>query len=325
MANAKMGQPQQISLSSGTYDGFYLSAVMFAAASNVPFVGSDLVPANIQIKVLFKMKKNTFTIMQNNLLVLGLYWTLDKGFQQFLNGTDILLGSSGVYANKLRHLFIPFGGDIRVDGGELIIEITPSNGCFSSNCNPSTSYVEFFERPSIGYMHGIPLTDATVINPNVTSQSYDAGNNVTRLAILNFDQDTLVNEVVTNLSLASDKLSWTGTFNYLQYLSAVSYGRIKRLRFGSSLPVLVSNFYPEGLDFYPQSYLIFNGSFDKYLMSCKLNAAFNSANVSSSNNYFVCTKFSTDNQIVSAARGRMIKHKNENIKQIVSSTSLSSN
>src|SRR4051794_10587796 len=85
---------------SGTFDGIYLNTYLVAAAVNVPIVSTDYTPSQITVKVLLKRNKQTYVIMQDNLLLLASFATLGNNYHEFVNGVDKTYPASGVKAVK---------------------------------------------------------------------------------------------------------------------------------------------------------------------------------------------------------------------------------
>lgn len=317
---ARIGESRQDRYTSGTYDGIFVNTYMVAKALNTQLGVSDFSPSQVNVKILLRRNQQVHTIAQDNLLLLATYWNLHNDYHEFLNGLDKKLGSATEYAVKLRMAKIPFGGPIRVDSGdELLIEVTPAQGStFTGNVNVEQSYVEFYATPCIGYEEYLPITTSEVVQANTSKQSFNPGDNVLRLATLNFDKNDLTQEVISNFNLASDKLDLSFSFNQLLAHGINRFSYSTPSRYGTSLPIpAVGMTVVRGLDYLPQSVLIHavpqSGC---ELDQVRVDISYNSMYVSSSQNYVMYTRFLQSARQVVEASKREQKHKQENLQKI---------
>lgn len=318
------GDMKQDKYTSGTYNGIFLNMYMVASALNNALAVADFDSSLVSIKVLLKSKDGVETIMQDNLKLLAAFNTLSKGAWEFQNGLDIIYPSSSAYNNKLRTVFLDFGGHIRLDNSELLIEvIMPSIGVFTSNVNVPSSYLEFYANPSVGYSAYIPFTQTEVVQAATTQQSFNIGDNITKLAFLNFDKNDLSAQVISSLNIQSDRLDVGYTFNQLLANNALQYSDIPDLRMGSVLPISLSSTTGRvyrGLPPNPQSMIIWNGErMENELDQCRINCTFNGANVASSNNYFAWRSYKTTQKQINEALNREAKHMKEKIQKTATS------
>lgn len=308
----KSGESRQDTLRSGTYDGITFIANIQASAVNTALAASDFNPGAVSVKALLKRNNKTHVIFQDTLLLLGTFNSLLKGYNEFINGIDKVYKDAAVKAVKIRPVTLSFGSPLRINpGDELFIEVTPAaSGTWGANADVSLSYIEFYANPCVGYEFGISTTVAEVIQANASKQSFNPGNGITDLSILNFDKDKLDSEVVTNMQLASDRLDLNLTFNQLLAHHLRQYDKMPAWRTGTTVPTTLAgqNVF-RGLNFNPQCFSICQST---ELAQVRLDISFNSANVSSSQNYIVYRQLITDRKTIVEAIERQKKHTKEN-------------
>lgn len=315
----KVNETRQEVYSSGTYDGIFVNVLVCANTVNVPLVSSDFNPSLVSTKCTLKREGRSIDIISSNLLLNGVFSTLQSKYHEFINGYDKVYASSSVKAVKLRTLFIPFTGSIRINkGDELIVELScPNSGAFSSNVDTNLSSIQFYVNPSIGYELFVPQIKHEVVTSSTPEQSFNLGNNITRIGFINLDKNTLVDEVINQLSLTSDYYDLNLNFNQLLALNSQNYGVMPNSRYGSVLPISATDLTGRalrGLDYNPQSMIIFDGvSKASELQGSRLSLNFNSANVGTSQNYISYITYQTTKQVVADAIVREQKHMKEKI------------
>ncbi len=308
----KAGESRQDTLRSGTYDGITFIANIQAAAVNTALAASDFNPGSVSVKTILKRQNKTHVIFQDTLLLLGTFNTLLKGYDQFVNGVQKVYHGVSTKAIKLRPVTLKFGSPIRINSGEeLFIEVTPAaTGTFGAGADSAVSYIEFYANACVGYEFGIPSTIAEVIQATTSKQSFNPGNGIVDLSILNFDKDTLTNEVVSTLQLSSDRLDLSLSFNQLVAHHLQHYDKMAAWRTGTTVPTtLAGQDVFRGLDFIPQSFVITNNT---ELAQVRLDVSFNSANVAASQNYIVYRQVQTDKKTIVEGINRQQKHTKEN-------------
>ncbi|MCW3106628.1 MAG: hypothetical protein JWQ09_1134 [Segetibacter sp.] len=319
------GETRTVEYKSGTYDRILITSYMVAAAANVPIVQADFNPLNVGVKVILRQNNKSYVIFQDNLLLLATFCTLQNGYHEFINGIDKVYAASGIKNVKLRCASLEFGGHIRVAPGDLlIVEVSPSQlNTFTSNIDANASYIEYDAIPSIGYKTGIPTTSFQVIQAGATKEQFNPGDNVTKIAFMNFDKNDLASEVVTNLSLMSDRYDLSLTFNQIQALKSSNYADRPASRYGTALPIVSTPTVSRGLDYLPQSFILFDGKrIDNELDQVRLDIGFNTGNVSPSNNYVGFRTYETDSATLAEAQQRQTKHIQEYMKKVAESSTV---
>lgn len=303
-------QTQQDKYSAGTYDGIHINAQIVAAAVNTPLSSSAYNPDDITVKVVYKTKNGVYNIMHDKLSILGTFATLDNGLHYFRYGVTKKHAATAVKEERLHTCFLPFYGHIRVDSfEELICEV--SVGANAITADQNASIIDFYASPSIGYMTRIPLIKSEVVQANASSQPFNIGDNIIRLAFLNFNKESLAEEVISSLALNSDRFDMTYQFNQLVALRArTDYGYAER--YSSALPIsdaVSTGRAFRGLDALPQSVVVFNGYHDgKELDRARVNIAFNGSQVANSANFVAWVSYETSQNMVVAAAERENKH-----------------
>jgi hypothetical protein len=325
----KTGETRQEVLTSGTYNGIFLNVTLFAQLVNVQLNAADWNPATVQVKVILQREKQQHFVMNDNFQILGLFNTVLKGEFEFYNGMDYIFPGPAVKNVRQHMAFLYFGMPIRVNlGFVLITEVTiPTSGTFSTDCDLSLCNIEFTANPSIGYERGIPSTVSEVVQESSTKQTFNPGNLVTDLCLLNFDKNDFSTQVVQTLNVSSDRWNWNGNFNQVYLNHILQYGFVPNFRYGSVLPIAASD--PTGRVFrgndqYPQTFYLFGGKTAmgrQELNKCRVDISFNGTQVAASQNYLVYRRFITSKNLIRTSEIRAHKHAEENIKDVPHSLS----
>lgn len=318
----RISEKQQMPLTSGTIEGVSISMYAVAAAVDTRLQPSDINPDQIQVKVLLQRRSKSNIIMQDNLLLLGLFNAQHKGMFEFIIGADHVAPASTVKHALQRYVNLMFGGPVRINAGDLmIIEVSVAKtGVVSSNVDSSSFYVEYEPMHCIGYETGLHQTIIDVVAANTTKQTFNLGDNVTAISFLNLDKNGHENPVVSNLSLASDRLDLSLSYNGLQARHLYNKSGQALERYGSTLPIHPTDGTGRvyrGADYLPQSVIILSGQkLDQEVDNARLDIAFNSANVASSANFVAYRKYTSDQTTLLAAEERQQKHLAENISKL---------
>lgn len=312
----KQGESRQLKLTSGTYDGIYVGVYLQAALVNVAIGTADWTPGAINVKAILKRDKQPYMIFQDNLLLLGTGNSILQGKHfEFHNGVDLVYAAGGVKNIKLHPVFLQFGGVQRIaEGEELHIEFSVAkSGAFTSNVDATVSYIEFEASACIGYETGIWSTQSEVIQSASNKQPFNLGDNVTDIVVLNFDKNTLTDQVIVNAALQSDRLDLNMNFNQIIQRNILMYDHTSNVRYGSVLPIHATDATGRvfrGLDQYPQTFILLK---DEEVDNARLHLALNSSNVAASQNYVFWRKFHATQEMLIQSEKRQRKHFRENI------------
>lgn len=305
--NVKSNSSDKIVKQSGTFDSLYIGAYLVHGTANTSIVAGDFDPSQVSVKLTVKRSNGTEDKIFNNdsLHLLGSFQTLDKGYNEFKNGMTLVTKDVAVKEQVLRFVRLEFGGHIRVNAGDIMTaEISVAkSGAFSANLDTALSYVEFEICESIGYQYGVPETRFIAITAGSPSVKETVGDNVTRLAMLNFDQTGIETDVVTKLGLQSDKLDTSYTFNQLLALNVENIPAPSLAKYSGVTRII---------GYLPQCYLLHDAKkTNTELSKCVLDASFNSANVTQGQNYIAVRRFYTSKDMIKNAEDRRAKHNAE--------------
>ncbi len=308
----KAGESRQDTLRSGTYDSISLIAYLAGQTANTAINAAGYNPSLVNVKCLLKRNGKNTTIFQDNLQLLGIFNSYRKGYSNFINGVDKVYPAAGVKPVKLRPVTLYFGSPLRINpGDELVIEITPASTVFThATVDGAASYIEFYANETVGYELGVGVTTCEVIQAASNKQSFNPGDFVNDLMIVNLDKDTLTDEVITNFQLSSDKLNLGLSFNQLLERNSMFDTEGMPYRYGTAVPVtLASQDVFRGLPFNPQTFVI---SKDIELNNVRIDMSFNSSQVANAQNYVIYRRLITDRKTLAEAINRKNKHMAEN-------------
>lgn len=313
----KVAETKENTFKDSTIDGILFNVYMLADAVNVPIVAADFLPQNVIVKCILYRNKEEITIVQNNLMILGLYSSLNYGINNWARGNVIVYPGVATASSKLISLFMDFGGPINVkEDDELYIEVTVGQTAFSSAMDLGVSFVEFNPNFAIGYEFGTPMIKSKVVQAQENSQKFSIGDNCIKLAFLNFDLDNISTQAIVTASVQSDQ--WQVSLNFFDLLNR-HWNRLVsptiEYRYGNTQPVTVGNQAFPYLPLYPQSVIIHVGEKEnpKDIDNCLLDLSLNGEFVNASQNYVVSTVFRGTKSLVARAERRMQKHQMEKI------------
>ncbi|HEY8657523.1 MAG TPA: hypothetical protein VIL78_00695 [Hanamia sp.] len=274
---------RNIKLSGLTIKAF-LNGIANAGAENIDF-------SKATIQVILTRANQSHVIAQNNLKVLGLASSIDSlnqaAFADTIDTGFVLTSAT----TSMVSFLIPFGGIIDLEGDdEIYIEVVNNAGLFGDPALFASSYLEIKPVKAVGVERFIPRIRAYVIQANETANQYMLEDNLIRLAIINFDKTSFLNNVVNNLIFSSATLDETYTFSDLIANKISRYGRQLLPHADADLSVDMQQ---------DQSFVLtdFHQEFDAVV----LDMQFNSANVNASCNYIVAWNYSTSWTILAKA------------------------
>jgi hypothetical protein len=244
------------------------------------------------IQVILTRDGRPHVIMQQNLKILGLASTLltlnQSSFATTVSiGQQLVAGQTGMV-----NFNIPLGGviDLKNDD-EIYIEVQNSAGLFLNPVLEPASYLEIKPIKCYGIEKFIPRILTKVIQAGESSNQYMLGDNLIRLAILNFDKTDFQNNVLQNVVFSSDRLDDAYTYQDLIANKISSFGVQLMPGSANDLSAVMQE---------DQSFLItdFHHEYD----NVTLDIQFNAGNVTASNNYIVAWNYDTDWTIINAAQ-----------------------
>lgn len=308
----KMNESQEVKKTSGTYNAISVTTSTLAAAANAAIASTDFNKSSVKLEVKLKRRGQTVTLVTENLAILNILSHLKDGFHEANNGVVKVAAAAGVKETKVFSSVINFGGHIRVNAGdELSVRCTVSNGAFSAAIDSTASYVDFDFVESIGYEFGTPYIVSEPITQGTSSQTFNLGENILEVMLVNLDKTTYANEVVSSLTVASDR--WNKSFTYDQLIAHHWQNGFKSNNERWATAAGTESF--KIAPYSPQTFQIFAGNgqeLDKVSMSIALNAA----NVAASQNYVVYRKYTTSPEQIREAQARALKHKEEKMRSL---------
>lgn len=286
-----------------TLNGISVKAFVNDDAATTNLGSSKVDFSKVTAKCILTRKGQQHVIFQDNLLLLGLASSLNtQGQLSFYQDTDhyTKLGTG----LSMIGFVIPFGGCIRLtDDDKIDIELQANTGMFGANYI-TDSYLEVKPIKAVGYETFIPQIKSFVIQGSESSNNYNFGDNVIRLALLNLDIATFLTPVVSSLTFASDRLN--DTFNYSDLILAkkLSLGKLPMNLSANDATIFESD----------QSFMLVD--FGNEFKQVQLDVQFNAANVTAGKNYFVLWNYKTDWNIVNAASQLKAKHADKDVEAI---------
>jgi len=295
MKSILYGGTDSITATTGSYRGVSLTTILTNAATNTAFTGDVVDMTNANIRVIWSDGKTEKVIVNDNLRnALACSQIENPAFEYVIDQTKIistLAAGVGVKATALRSLVFDFGGVVTVPrGGSIYVEVQVSNGYYTSQCETSTSKLQFDLMEGIGNMDLIPEFRSKIINASVTNPSENLGDNITKLVVVNYDKTSFLtaDNVFNTLSIVSDKVKINDTFADL-------VGRNEE-KFTSQTDAQIRK----------QCWLLHDS--DVELDNVVLDGVTNSANVTASKNFILWKTYFTSPSIVQTAIIRREKH-----------------
>lgn len=315
---ARLGETTKLESRDMTTDGILVNIYLKAAAVNVSLSAlTDFLAKEVTIKSTLYRNKKLTGICVDNLLILGIYSSLNYNMPGFYRGNVITYKDVAVKEEMLVQAFIHYGGCINIKGDdEFSTEVLVGRGVFSSNIDSSVSQVEFSQNRAIGYEIGTPTIRSQVVTPNQTNDNYSLGDNVTKLAFLQLDKDNISSPALVSVQISSTQysanLNFFDTLNrHWNYLTSP----VINWRYGNTQPVTAGNEAFPYLPKFPQTVMLHVGTKDSktYLDNCQIAANFNSANINAGMNYFVATSLEMSQELIVKAQERQQKHAEEKV------------
>jgi hypothetical protein len=261
------------------------------------------------IQVILNRNQIPHVIYTGNLKLVGLASSLDT-LNQLSFGNTLPIGQTLTAGQQAVISFnIPFGGVVDLHGDdEIYLEVQNSSGLFTVPALEPSSYLEIKPIKCYGTERFIPSIRTWVIQANEQNNQYMLGDNLIRLAVLNYDKTSFENNVINNLIFSSDRLD--DTYTYRDLIAR------KLTRFNKQLIP-----YTHGdisLDIQEdQSFMItdFHEEYD----NVNLEIQFNGANVAASQNYLVAWTYYTDWTILNKAEDKEASYRQKTAEKISAS------
>lgn len=278
-----------------TLNGFSVKAFVTDDAATTTLGSSKVDFSKVTIKCILTRNGNQHVIFQDNLLLLGLASSLNtQGQMAFYQNNDhyTKLGTGRAMVGFV----IPFGGCVRLkDTDQIDVFLEAQEGMFGDGYI-TNSFIEVKPMKAVGYETFIPQIKSFVIQGSESSNNYNFGDHVIKLALLNLNISTFLTPVVGSLAFASDRLNESYTFADLVLAKKISLGK----------GVITSTADDAAIFEADQSFSLVD--FGQEFNQVQLDVQFNSANVATGKNYFVLWNYKTDWSIINAASQLQAKH-----------------
>lgn len=301
-----------------TLDGFLVNVRLKAnnSASLIPPTGyataTGFDASQITIKVILKRNGRSWTQISDNLGILGQYNSILKGAKEWNLGTDFALPPNKPH-EVTRSVFISLGGHHQIKGDDVMsYEVTVGRNTFNTGLSVNDCSVEINPHYSIGKELGIFMTKSEVIDANKTREQFNLGDNVMKLAILNFEDTDYTKQIISNLQLSSDRVDWTFTLNDLICVHMMKYGDSRWLK-PYDYQNGVSNAMDSYLPAFPNSFVVLD---NEEVDQATLDINFVPNSVVASLNHVVYTCFASSQEIIAKALHQTDKHNAENISKL---------
>lgn len=232
----------------------------------------------------------THVIYSGNLKVIGLASCLDTLAQSAFATTQASSQQIGSGQQALVSFTVPLGGPIDLHGDDIVyIEVNNNAGLFTSQALEPSSYLEVKPVKCYGIERFIPKIETRVIQANEQSNQYMIGDNLIKLAILNYDKTDYTQNVINNLVFSSDRLDETYTFADLISRKIERFGK-QLIPVSPDVSLQIQE---------DQSFIVTDMHEEFDAVQLELN--FNGANVTAGNNYIVFWTYYTDWTMVAKA------------------------
>lgn len=314
----KQDETRNASVIKRTLNGFLINVNLEASQNNTLLLptqyGTSLSfdASQVNVKAVLKRNGKDHVLFHDNLGILGQYNSILCGSKNWFLGTDIQRPDLNSKHKSIRTLFVYLGGHLNVGGNdEVCYEVTVGRNSFNLGVDPNACYVQVTPHYSIGKESGVFMTKSHVIQANATRESFNLGDNVSRIAFLNFEDTGVTNQLIQNVQISTDRVDWSFNFADILNIHQMKYGYSQWLKMYdySNINNLVDSYQQA----FPQSFILHDkDEFD----SCALDIAFNGNLINASKNYIVYSKFITSMDILRKSARMVEKHTEENLAKI---------
>lgn len=303
------GERKEFTLNNIKLDGFTLNLKLTSSIFSHSPQNVSVDFSKTMLKVILKRDGQQWTIIQDDLRVLGLSCNLftfsRRAFFQDHNWhIPLVYSTAAINGVSILPFDIDFGGTLDIKGtDELLVELTLDGQIFSANINPALSFLEIKPRKSVGFERAVPYIRSYGIAAGERRRTFDLGNMVTACYLINLDQLTVVNPVVSSVTLTSKQFNETFSLSDLvntRYSNRPDPGLDPTASIGQH-------------DEFDQCYELFK---DVELDAVKVDIQFNPANVIANNNLLVVRSAYTDVKTLIEHDAKVLKEQNEKIAEL---------
>lgn len=305
-------------VTNNTINGFYLNVLLVGKAVNTLIkrtgygTGIDFDASQVSLKATLKRDGKIFNLFNNNLGIIGQYNSLLSGGKNWLLGTDYVRPTASTVHKNVRTLFVSIGGHLNLKGtDEIDIECTIGRNTFqASTLETSSCYVDIKPAFSIGKEIGIYTLFSETIQAGTTSDTFNLGDNVTKIALMNFEDTDETQQIVSNISISSDRYDQSFSLPDLITRNMTMYGKQAYNKgYDRTTGVVTDSYTPA----YPQSFVLLN---DEEIDKTGVDLTFDGSKVNSSKNFLCYTSFVTSLEIIQRGQYLESKHTEENLSKL---------
>lgn len=269
-------------------NGFCISTFMRSATANARPSNLDVDFTKSYLKVILHRGGEQYVLIQDNLKVLGLATNLTQAsvrafYQDHTYVTSLNLMAAGVFGEGLLSFDIDLKGTLDLRGDDLLVcELNIQSGFFSANVDANNAHLEFKERVSTGIERYVPKISSFIVQAGEMRRTFNIGNNVTSVILLNFDKSASWDPVIQNVVLASKQID--DTFSFRDLLT----NKVNNLPIMPFQPADPGN---ENSYEFDQSYTLLE---NEDLDQVSLDIQYNPQNVTGNKNFIVVHSYYTD-------------------------------
>lgn len=301
-----MNERKEETLSNMKITGFscntrIVSADFVAYANN-----TDLDFTKTLLKLILKRDNQQFIIAQDDLKTLGLSSNLftmaRRSFYQDHPWQISMVGFTvSVHGETMLSFDIDLGGVLDLHGSdELLVELSCGTGFMSTDVLLASSYLELKPIKTLGFESYVPIIRSYSITAGERRKSWDLGNNVRSIHLLNYLYTSHITPAISSCTLSSKKFDETYTFYDL-----VASRLVNRLDQGDGSGATIN-----AIDEFDQCFELIGGS---ELDGVNLDIQFNPANVTANDNILVVRSAYTDVKTLIEHDAKVISAQNEKI------------
>ncbi|PRY50382.1 hypothetical protein B0I27_109105 [Arcticibacter pallidicorallinus] len=315
----RVDETRKQTITGKTINGFYLSVLLLHSRANVLIpktqygTGLGFDASQVNLKATLKRDGKLYSFFNNNLGILGHYNSLLSGTKNWLLGTDYVRPTAENKHRNVRTLFVELGGHVNLRGtDEIEFEVTVGRNTFNAtHLDQSVCYIDVNPSYSIGKEVGIFSTYSETIQAGTTSDRFNLGDNVTKIALVNFDDTDETQQIVQNMQISSDRFDQSYNLAELINRHNRNFGKAAfNYPFPPNQPGNILETYRPA---YAQSFVVLN---DEEIDQAIVDLTFDGSKVTSSKNYLVYTSFVTSLEIIQRSQALEEKHTVENLNKL---------
>lgn len=314
----RLDETRNQSITNNTINGFYLTVLLTAVSNNYLIkktqygTGLDFDASQVNILATLKRDGKTYQLFNTNLGILGGFHSQMSGGKNWQLGTDFVRPAVGSKHKNIRTLFVSLGGHQNLKGtDEIFIECTVGRNSFqASTLDASACYIDIKPAFSIGKEVGIFQLFTETIQAGTTTDTFNLGDNVMSIRLLNFEDSDETLQIVQNVRISSDRFDQTFNLPDLVARNMLLYGNEPYNKpYDRTTGVVTDSYVPAN----PQSFVILD---EEEIDGATIDIAFDGSKVNASKNFLVYRKFDTSLEIIQRSQQLEAKHMEQNLAKL---------